>query len=38
MTAATPSEASILVRTITKLTRLRSQVVIGTIRRTIIRP
>jgi hypothetical protein len=38
MTVATPSEASVLVRTITKLTRLRNQVVARTIRRTTIRP
>jgi hypothetical protein len=38
MTTATPSEASILVRTIMKSTRLRSQVVTETTRRTTIRP
>jgi hypothetical protein len=38
MTTTTPSEASVLMRMIMKLTRLRSQVATGTIRRTMIRP
>jgi hypothetical protein len=38
MTAATPTEASILVRTIMKSTRLRSQVVAVTTRTTTTRP